>query len=252
MMVEDRGGLGLAELQRAAPALLAGGPTRSRACSGLATTFSARSPQVYLDIDRTMAESLRSRRPTSSRRSRPTSGSTYVNLFNKFNQSFQVRIQADSAYRRRPTTCGSCTSATRAADGAARNALIDVKRVLGAELVTRYNLYPAAAGLRLAAPGFSSGQALGVMEQLAAERCPQGMAYDWTASSYQEQQVGNQAYFIFALSIVLVYLVLAALYESWSLPPRSSSSCRWRSSASSWRSSSAASPSTCTRRSASC
>ena len=96
--------------------------------------------------------------------------------------------------------------------------LLDVKQIQGSELITRYNLYPAAAIFGSAAPGFSSGQALSLMEQLAAKRLPEGMAYDWTSTSYQEKQVGYQAYFIYALSIILVYMVLAALYESWTSP----------------------------------
>ena len=96
--------------------------------------------------------------------------------------------------------------------------LLDVKPVQGSELITRYNLYPAAAIFGSAAPGFSSGQALGLMEQMAAGTLPEGMAYDWTSTSYQEKKVGNQAYFIYALSIILVYMVLAALYESWTSP----------------------------------
>ena len=96
--------------------------------------------------------------------------------------------------------------------------LLEVKRIQGSELITRYNLYPAAAIFGSAAPGFSSGQALSLMEQLAGETLPQGMAYDWTSTSYQEKQVGYQAYFIYALSIILVYMVLAALYESWTSP----------------------------------
>jgi len=98
------------------------------------------------------------------------------------------------------------------------NTLIDVRRVQGTELVTRYNLYPAAAIFGSAAPGFSSGQALTLMEQLAAKTLPEGMPYDWTSTSYQEKKVGYQAYLIYALAIVLVYLVLAALYESWTSP----------------------------------
>ena len=98
------------------------------------------------------------------------------------------------------------------------SALLDVKQIQGSELVTRYNLYPAAAIFGSAAPGFSSGQALGLMEQLAAETLPEGMAYDWTSTSYQEKKVGSQAYFIYAISIILVYMVLAALYESWTSP----------------------------------
>jgi HAE1 family hydrophobic/amphiphilic exporter-1 len=96
--------------------------------------------------------------------------------------------------------------------------LIDVRQVQGPELVTRYNLYPAAAIFGSAAPGFSSGQAISLMEHMAAQTLPEGMAYDWTSTSYQEKQVGNQAYFIYALAIFLVYMVLAALYESWTSP----------------------------------
>jgi HAE1 family hydrophobic/amphiphilic exporter-1 len=93
-----------------------------------------------------------------------------------------------------------------------------VRRSQGSELVTRYNLYPAAAIFGAAAPGFSSGQALKLMDRLAADVLPQGMGYDWTATSYQESRVGNQAYFIHAMSIILVFMVLAALYESWTSP----------------------------------
>jgi HAE1 family hydrophobic/amphiphilic exporter-1 len=97
-------------------------------------------------------------------------------------------------------------------------ALLNVESAQGSELITRYNLYPAAAIYGSAAPGFSSGQALAFMEQTAAQKLPEGMAYDWTTSSFQEKKVGNQAYFIYALSIFFVYMVLAALYESWTSP----------------------------------
>jgi HAE1 family hydrophobic/amphiphilic exporter-1 len=96
--------------------------------------------------------------------------------------------------------------------------LLEVKPVQGTELVTRYNLYPAAPIFGTAAPGFSSGQALTRMEQLADSTLPRGISYDWTSTSYQEKQVGFQAYFIYALSIILVYMVLSALYESWTSP----------------------------------
>ena len=89
---------------------------------------------------------------------------------------------------------------------------------MGSELVTRYNLYPAAAIYGGSAPGYSSGQALELMEQVADHTLPRGMAYDWTATAYQEKGVGKQAYFIYALSITLVFMVLAALYENWTSP----------------------------------
>ena len=95
---------------------------------------------------------------------------------------------------------------------------MSVNHTLGSELVTRYNLYPAAPIIGIAAPGFSSGQALNLMEQVAANTLPEGMAFDWTATAYQEKQIGRQPYFIYGLSITLVFMVLAALYESWTSP----------------------------------
>jgi HAE1 family hydrophobic/amphiphilic exporter-1 len=96
--------------------------------------------------------------------------------------------------------------------------LLKLKHVQGSELITRYNLYPAAAIFGSSAPGFSSGEALDIMERLAARVLPSGMGYDWTAASYQEKEIGYQAYFIYALAVTLVFMVLAALYESWTSP----------------------------------
>ena len=217
MMVQDRQSLGLAELQRAAADLTQRANARA-GLQGLATTFSYRSPQVYLSIDRTKAQSLQVPPSTIFDTLQAYLGSSFVNLFNRFNQVFQVYIQADSAYRLQADDLRNLYVRNQSGEMVPLNALIDVKRVQGTELVTRYNLYPAAAVFGSAAPGFSSGQALGVMEQLAAEALPQGMAYEWTSTSYQEKKLGYQAYLIYALSIVLVYLVLAALYESWTSP----------------------------------
>ena len=217
MMVQDRQSLGLAELQRAAAELTQRANARP-GLQGLATTFSYRSPQVYLNIDRTKAQSLQVPPSAIFDTLQAYLGSSFVNLFNRFNQVFQVYIQADSAYRLRPDDLRNLYVRNQSGEMVPLNALIDVKQVQGTELVTRYNLYPAAAVFGSAAPGFSSGQALGAMEQLAAEALPQGMAYEWTSTSYQEKKVGYQAYLIYALSIVLVYLVLAALYESWTSP----------------------------------
>jgi len=217
MMVQDRRSLGLAELQRAA-AGLAQQATARPGLQGLATTFSYRSPQVYLNIDRTKAESLQVPSSNVFDTLQAYLGSSFVNFFNRFNQVFQVYIQADTAYRLQPDDLRHLYVRNQNGEMVPLNALIDVKQTQGTELVTRYNLYPAAPIFGSSAPGFSSGQALAAMEQLAAETLPQGMAFEWTSTSYQEKRVGNQAYFIYALSIVLVYLVLAALYESWTSP----------------------------------
>jgi len=217
MMVEDRASLGLAELQRTAQELIQKGNAHPN-LQRLATTFSAHSPQLYLDIDRTKAESLQVQPSSVFDTLQGYLGSSFINFFNKFNQVFQVYIQADARYRLEPKNMRNLFVRNRNGDMVPLNALLQVRQVQGSELVTRYNLYPAASIFGGAAPGFSSGEALTLMEQLAKETFPQGMSYDWTSTSYQEKQVGYQAYLIYALSIILVYMVLAALYESWTSP----------------------------------
>jgi HAE1 family hydrophobic/amphiphilic exporter-1 len=124
-------------------------------------------------------------------------------------------MQADADFRRANQDIADLYVANKAGEMVPLGAMVKIQPTLGTELATRYNLYPAAPVFGAAAPGFSSGQALSLMEQVAMHNLPQGMSYDWTTISYQEKLVGNQAYFIFALSIVLVFLVLAAQYESW-------------------------------------
>jgi len=217
MMVEDRRSLGLGELSRNTADLVQKG-NASPGLRGLAATFSTRSPQVYLNIDRTKAESLQVLPQSIFDTLQAYLGSSFVNFFNKFNQVFQVYIQADNAYRLQSDDLRHLYVRNQNGEMVPLNALIQVRQVQGTELVTRYNLYPAASIFGSAAPGFSSGQALDTMEQLAAQTLPEGMAYDWTSTSYQEKKVGYQAYLIYALSILLVYMVLAALYESWTSP----------------------------------
>jgi HAE1 family hydrophobic/amphiphilic exporter-1 len=217
MMIEDRGNLGLQELQKAAMEVARAANSQS-GLRNVVTTFSARSPQLYLDIDRTKAESLNIPMTNVFQTLQSYLGSTFVNLFNKFNQVFQVYVQADAPYRLRPEDIKSLYVRNGQGEMVPLGTLLDVRRTLGAELITSYNLYPSAQIIGSAAPGFSSGQALNLMEQALREVLPRGMDYDWTASSYQEKRVGNQAYFIYALSITLVFLVLAALYESWTSP----------------------------------
>jgi HAE1 family hydrophobic/amphiphilic exporter-1 len=217
MMVEDRGALGLKELQRVTSDLVQEGNSQPN-LRNLATTFSVSSPQLYLNIDRAKAQSLQVPVTSVFDTLEAYLGSTFVNLFNKFNQVFQVYIQAASQYRVDPRDIKNLYVRNTSGGMIPLGTLLDVQRIQGTELVTRYNLYPAAAIFGSAAPGFSSGQALTQMEQLAGSTLPEGIGYDWTSTSYQERQVGFQAYFIYALSIILVYMVLSALYESWTSP----------------------------------
>jgi len=217
MMVEDRKGNDLEGLQNIANQLVEAGNSHQN-LQRLATTFDARSPQLYLDIDRTKALSLQVPLSNVFDTLQGYMGSSFVNLFNKFNQIYQVYIQAHDRYRTTPEDIKNLYTRNIQGEMVPLGSLMQVQRTQGAELITRYNLYPAAAIFGQAGPGFSSGQALATMEELAAGVLPRGMGYDWTATSYQEKQIGYQAYFIYALSITLVFMVLAALYESWTSP----------------------------------
>ncbi|HVN89614.1 MAG TPA: efflux RND transporter permease subunit [Candidatus Binataceae bacterium] len=218
MAVEDRASNGLAELSKAVNSVLNRARSEPDFLRAGLTTFSTSSPQLYLDIDRTMAESLGVTLNDVFSTLQTYLGSTYVNQFNKFNQSLQVRVQAAADYRRQLRDITNLNVRNRFDQMVPLGALIHVKRMVGSELVTRYNLYPAAIITGLPNPTVSSGQALTTMEEIAGGTLPQGMSYEWTGLSYQEKLVGSQIYFIFALSITLVYLVLAAQYESWSDP----------------------------------
>jgi HAE1 family hydrophobic/amphiphilic exporter-1 len=145
-------------------------------------------------------------------------GSSYVTQFNKFGRTFQVYAQAAPEFRVRPDDIRNLK--VKAGDGTMvpLGTVVDVKSVQGPSLISLYNLYPTATIVGGAAAGFSSGQSLDVMEQIADRTLPPGAAYEWTALSYQEKTVGGQIYFVFALAMLLVYFVLAGQYESWILP----------------------------------
>jgi HAE1 family hydrophobic/amphiphilic exporter-1 len=184
----------------------------------LATTFSAQSPQLFLDIDRTKAQSLQVPMDNVFGTLQSFLGSSYVNLFTKFDQSFQVYVQADGPYRQSFDDIKNLYVRNKNSDMVPLGTLLTVNRRVGSELVSRYNLYPAAPLFGAPAPGFSGGDAIHLMEQMAQETLPEGMSAEWTATAYQQKQLGNTAYFVYSLSILLVFLVLAAQYEDWSSP----------------------------------
>ena len=171
-----------------------------------------------MDVDRVKAETLKV--PVSDVFAVLSGyiGSAYVNQINKFGLTYQVYVQADANYRLRPDDILKLD--VRSSDGqmVPLGALVTVRPVVGPALITLYNLYPASTIIGAAAPGFSSGQAMGLMEQIAAETLPRGAGYEWTGMSYQEKVVGGQIIFAFGLGLLLVYLCLAAQYESWIAP----------------------------------
>jgi HAE1 family hydrophobic/amphiphilic exporter-1 len=217
MMIEDRGAAGIEELAKASQLMITQA-NQQPALRGVTTTFTADSPQLRLDIDRTMVESLGVTIGDVFQTLQTYLGSAYMNQFNKFNQSFQVRLQAGADYRRQFADIANLYVANRTGQMVPLGTVLHVRRTLGSELLTRYNMYPAVQLIGSPAHGYSSGQALSAMESVAKANLPLGMDYDWTGLSYQEKLIGNQAYFIFALSITLVFLVLAAQYESWTDP----------------------------------
>jgi hydrophobic/amphiphilic exporter-1 (mainly G- bacteria), HAE1 family len=217
MMLQDRMGLGMTQLHDAVDGLVRAGNAQPN-LRGLASTINAHSPQIYLDIDRTKVRSFQVPVDDLFQTLTAYLGSSFVNLFNKYEQVYQVYIQADSRSRLNPTDIGNLSVRNQLGQMVPLRALINVKYTEGPELITRYNLYPAAAIFGAAAPGFSSGEALSTMEELAVASLPQGIGYEWTTTSYQEKQVGHQAYFIYAISILMVFMVLAALFESWTSP----------------------------------
>jgi len=182
------------------------------------TTFRPGAPHVGVTVDRDRAETLKVSVGDVFSALTDYLGSTYVNQFNKFGQSFQVYVQADSRFRLRPEDLLNLY--VRSTDGqmVPLGAVAHIGPVLGPPLITLYNLYPSATIIGGPAPGFSSGQSLTVMEQIAQKTLPNDVSYEWTAMSYQEKVTGSQLYYMFGLSVLLVYLCLAGQYESWILP----------------------------------
>jgi hydrophobic/amphiphilic exporter-1 (mainly G- bacteria), HAE1 family len=217
IQIEDRGGVGLPVLQKVTQEMVQDGNAQT-GLTALNSTFRAGVPQIFVDVDRDKVKTLGI--PLSSVFASLQSylGSSYVNDFTLFGRTYQVRIQAEPAYRTTPDDIRALEVRNPAGKMVPLSTLVNVRRQLGPQIITHYNLYPSAAITGQSAPGYSSGQALSLMEQMAAAKLPSGMGYEWTAISYQEKKAGSEAFLIFALAVVLVYLVLAAQYESWSNP----------------------------------
>jgi hydrophobic/amphiphilic exporter-1 (mainly G- bacteria), HAE1 family len=145
-------------------------------------------------------------------------GSSYVNDFNKFGRVYQVRVQAEAKYRGELTDINRLEVRNRKGEMVPLSTLATIKKSFGPQIVNRYNMYPAASITGEPAPGRSTGEALQLMEQIASRNLPDRMGYEWTGMAYQEKRVGGEAVWIFAMAVLLVYLVLAAQYESWFIP----------------------------------
>jgi HAE1 family hydrophobic/amphiphilic exporter-1 len=185
---------------------------------GVFTTFTAGSPQIFLDIDRTKAQMLNVPISNIFETLQDNLGSAYVNDFNLFGRVFQVRAQADPEHRLERETITRLK--VRSATGALipLGTLVDIRDITGPVLVQRYNMYTSIPVQIGTPPGGSTSTTIATTEALARESLPAGMGIEWTELAFQEQQSGNTATYIFALSVLFVFLALAAQYESWSLP----------------------------------
>jgi HAE1 family hydrophobic/amphiphilic exporter-1 len=215
--LEDRGGVGLQELNAMLQEILQDGNAQS-GLAGLNSTFRIDVPQLFAEVDRTKAKTLGVPLSEVFGALQTYLGSSYINDFNKFGRTWQVMAQADSRFRARPEDIRRLDVRNEQGEMVPLGTLVKVDDIVGPQTILRYNLYPTASITGAAAPGYSSGQALNLMEQLAEVKLPTSMGFEWTGMSYQEKQVGSEAIMVFALAIILVFLVLAAQYESWSSP----------------------------------
>ena len=217
MELQDQGGLGLAALQQTALEMVRDGNAQP-GLLGLNSTFRANVPQLFVDIDRTQAKVKNVPLGNVFGTLQAYLGSTYVNDFNKFGRTYQVRVQAEPRFRSRTHDIEKLYVRNAEGGMVPIGAVVNVSDTVGPQLVRRYNMYPSAAINGQASPGYSSGDALTLMEQMADRKLPSAMSYEWTAMSYQEKKVGGEATLIFALALLLVFLTLAAQYESWTAP----------------------------------
>jgi hydrophobe/amphiphile efflux-1 (HAE1) family protein len=217
MMVEDRGGRGLPALQAAVGAI-AGRANQTPGLVQVFSQFETSTPQLYLDIDRTKAQLLGINVPDIFNSLQVYLGQSYVNDFNLFGRTFRVQAEADSPYRLRPRDVLSLRVRSSGGETVPLGSFTTVRDIAGPYRVPRYNIYPAAELDGAAAPGFSQGQAIESMARLAGELLPDGFGFEWTQLAFQQIRAGNTSIFAFALGVVFVFLVLAAQYESLTLP----------------------------------
>jgi multidrug efflux pump subunit AcrB len=217
IMIEDHGDSGLQVLQETAERVVEAG-NADKDLRDLFTGFRANTPWLYLDIDRIQARSLGVSVGEIFDTLQVYLGSLYINDFNRFGRTWQVIVQADSNYRQRIEDIRTLRVRSDRGHMVPLGSLVSVRGVSGPVQITRYNLYPSVAIYGSGAPGISSGQAIEGLERVARQELNWGTHAEWTELALLQLQTGNTAMVVFALAVALVFLVLAAQYESWSLP----------------------------------
>jgi multidrug efflux pump len=216
-ILEDRGDWGLEELQKQSRNLIAKA-SKLPELQKVFTVFRADSPQLFVDVNRDQCARMGVEIDEVFQTLQTFLGSRYVNDFNRFGRTWQVVVQSEPQFRRRIEDIRRLRVRNREGGMVPLGAVTTVRAINGPLLLTRYNMYPAVVISGSAVAGVSSGQAMQLMEQLAQRELPEKMAYEWTALSLIQQRSGNTGVIMFLLAVVLVFLVLAAQYESWTLP----------------------------------
>jgi multidrug efflux pump len=217
LQLQDRGDLGSQALQAAAETMIEKGIAQP-GLVGLFSSFRANQPQLYVDVNRTQAKTLGVSLDDVFNTLQVYLGSAYANDFTRFGRNWQVNVQADAAFRISPEDIGKLKVRNAAGDMVPLAALVNVHDTTGPAIVNRYNMFPSAEVSGGTLPGVSSGQAIATMEQIAQQELPSAMSFEWTELTLLQILAGNTAPFVFALGTLFVFMVLAAQYESWSLP----------------------------------
>ncbi|MDI9676351.1 efflux RND transporter permease subunit [Burkholderia cenocepacia] len=217
MRLEDRNGLGTAALAKATQDLVAAA-NRTPGMVGVYTPYSATSPQVHVELDREKAEMLGVPSQAINDAVETYFGSTYINDFNIVGRTYRVTAQADLPFRVDASDLARLKVRNRDGEMVPIGSVTRIDDILGVDRAPRYNLYPATEINGDTAPGLGSGFAIKTMETLAKQVLPPGISFEWTDLSYQQTTAGNTGLLVFPLCVLLVYLVLAAQYGSWSLP----------------------------------
>ena len=184
----------------------------------ISTSFRASAPQYRVEINREKVQALLLTTDQVFSTLASYMGSSYVSQFNKFGRVFQIYVQGDARFRMNPDDILSLKVRNQNGDMIPIGTVLTIEPSLGPSLISLYNLYPSATIVGVPAKGFSSGDTIQLMEEITTRTLPTGVGSSWTALSYQEKLVGGQIYFVFALALLLVYLVLAGQYESWYAP----------------------------------
>ena len=218
MQIELRdGNADFGKLQAVTNTIVANGQTQS-ALQRVSSPFRSTVPQFDVEIDRVKTQTLHVTTDQVFQTLSSYLGASFVNQFNKFGRTFQVYTQADAQYRLTLRDIENMMVRNSNGDMIPLGTVAKITPSVGPSLISLYNLYPSSTIIGLPAKGYSSGQSMALMEQIAAKTLPPGTGYEWTAISYQEKAVGGQIYLVFALAMLLVYLVLAGQYESWYAP----------------------------------